>query len=399
MEDLKKKQDNTQPVYYEDDEIDLYELWLTLKKRKSVIIGLFIFAVFATAVISFVMTPIYRSTASVIPVSGSQSPLGNLAGLAAMAGISIGQSDESQKIMAVLKSRTIKENVIKRLNLINVILDEVPEDRDPMNVAIEVLDDMVSISDDKKTGVISISVDFKDPRIAKNIADAYVDELQRILNEKALTVAKLNRIFLEKQLEEEEEKLKRYQLELARFQKSTKLIEPQEQLKGTMELYGELIAQKINLQVQLRRLETALSSGNPKIEMIKEQLRAIDQQIKELEERSGGAIPSISEAPEKMTQYVDLLRKLKTSEAVYETLLKAYEQAKFQEAKENLYVQVIDNAFLPDKPVKPKKALMIAVSGVSSLFLGIFLAFFLEWLEGIKRRKKEEVEAMPQAAV
>lgn len=399
MEDLKKKQDNTQPVYYEDDEIDLYELWLTLKKRKSVIIGLFIFAVFATAVISFVMTPIYRSTASVIPVSGSQSPLGNLAGLAAMAGISIGQSDESQKIMAVLKSRTIKENVIKRLNLINVILDEVPEDRDPMNVAIEVLDDMVSISDDKKTGVISISVDFKDPQIAKNIADAYVDELQRILNEKALTVAKLNRIFLEKQLEEEEEKLKRYQLELARFQKSTKLIEPQEQLKGTMELYGELIAQKINLQVQLRRLETALSSGNPKIEMIKEQLRAIDQQIKELEERSGGAIPSISEAPEKMTQYVDLLRKLKTSEAVYETLLKAYEQAKFQEAKENLYVQVIDNAFLPDKPVKPKKALMIAVSGVSSLFLGIFLAFFLEWLEGIKRRKKEEVEAMPQAAV
>ncbi len=399
MEDLKKKQDNTQPVYYEDDEIDLYELWLTLKKRKSVIIGLFIFAVFATAVISFVMTPIYRSTASVIPVSGSQSPLGNLAGLAAMAGISIGQSDESQKIMAVLKSRTIKENVIKRLNLINVILDEVPEDRDPMNVAIEVLDDMVSISDDKKTGVISISVDFKDPRIAKNIADAYVDELQRILNEKALTVAKLNRIFLEKQLEEEEEKLKRYQLELARFQKSTKLIEPQEQLKGTMELYGELIAQKINLQVQLRRLETALSSGNPKIEMIKEQLRAIDQQIKELEERSGGAIPSISEAPEKMTQYVDLLRKLKTSEAVYETLLKAYEQAKFQEAKENLYVQVIDNAFLPDKPVKPKKVLMIAVSGVSSLFLGIFLAFFLEWLEGIKRRKKEEVEAMPQAAV
>ncbi len=399
MEDLKKKQDNTQTVYYEDDEIDLYELWLTLKKRKSVIIGLFIFAVFATAVISFVMTPIYRSTASVIPVSGSQSPLGNLAGLAAMAGISIGQSDESQKIMAVLKSRTIKENVIKRLNLINIILDEIPEDRDPMNVAIEALDDMVSISDDKKTGVISISVDFKDPQIAKKIADTYVDELQRILNEKALTVAKLNRIFLEKQLEEEEEKLKKYQLELAKFQKSTKLIEPQEQLKGTMELYGELIAQKINLQVQLRRLETALSSGNPKIEMIKEQLRAIDQQIKELEEKSGGAIPSISEAPEKMTQYIDLLRKLKTSEAVYETLLKAYEQAKFQEAKENLYVQVIDNAFLPDKPVKPKKALMIAVSGVSSLFLGIFLAFFLEWLEGIKRRKKEEVEAMPQAAV
>ncbi len=399
MENIKQKQDLQQPVYYEDDEIDLYELWLTLKKRKKIIVGLFIFSVVAAAVISFIMTPVYRSTASVIPVSGSQSPLSSLAGLAAMAGISIGQSDESQKVMAVLKSRTIKENVIKRLNLINVILDEIPEDRDPMNVAIEKLDDMVSISDDKKTGVISISVDFKDPQMAAKIADTYVDELQKILNEKALTVAKLNRIFLEKQLLEEEEKLKKYQLELAKFQRSTKLIDPKEQLKGTMELYAELIAQKINLQVQLRRFETALSVNNPKIEMLKEQLKAIDNQIKQLEEKSGGAIPSISEAPEKMTQYIDLLRKLKTSEAVYETLLKAYEQAKFQEAKENLYVQVIDNAFIPDKPVKPKKALMIAVSGISSLFLGVFIAFFLEWLEGIKRRKTENVAVQPEAAV
>ncbi len=389
----KEKQQELQPYqqYVEDDEIDLYELWLVLKKRKKLIIGLFLFAVIFTTIISFIMTPIYRSTASVIPVSSSQSPLGSLAGLAAMAGISLGESDESQKVMAVLNSRTIKENVIKRLNLIDVLLDEIPEDRNPLNVALEEFEDMISISQDKKTGVISISVDYKDPKLAAEIANTYVDELQKILNEKALTVAKINRIFLEKQLKEEEEKLKQYQYQLAQFQRKTKLIEPKEQLKGTMELYANLIAQKISLQVQLRQLESALSDNNPKISMIKEQLRAIDLQIKKLEEKSKGAFPSISDAPEKMTQYVDLLRKLKTSEAVYEALLKAYEQAKFEESKENLYVQVIDEAFIPDKPEKPKKKLMVAVAGVSSLFLGIFLAFFLEWLENIRKRR-ESVE-------
>ncbi len=378
-------------ICYEDDEIDLYELWLVIKKRKNVIIGLFIFSVVATAIISFIMTPIYRTTSSVLPVSSKQSPLGSLAGLAAMAGVSIGGDESSQKVMAVLNSRTIKENVIKDLNLVNKILDEIPEDRNPLLVAIEKMeDDIVSISDDKKTGVINISIDFKDPDLAKKINEQYLKELQDILAEKSLTVAKMNRIFLEKQLEEEERKLKKYQQEMAEFQKENKIIEPTKQLEGTMELYTSLIAQKIALEIQLKKLETALSPNNPKIDILRNQIKEIEEQIKRIEQKADGALPSISNVPEKIVKYTDLLRKLKASEAIYETLLKMYEQAKLEEAKENLYVEVIDYPVLPDKPVKPKKKLMVAVAGVSSIFLGIFLVFFLEWLENIRKRKELE---------
>ncbi len=378
-------------ICYEDDEIDLYELWLVIKKRKNVIIGLFIFSVVATAIISFIMTPIYRTTSSVLPVSSKQSPLGSLAGLAAMAGVSIGGDESSQKVMAVLNSRTIKENVIKDLNLVNKILDEIPEDRNPLLVAIEKMeDDIVSISDDKKTGVINISIDFKDPDLAKKINEQYLKELQDILAEKSLTVAKMNRIFLEKQLEEEERKLKTYQQEMAEFQKENKIIEPTKQLEGTMELYTSLIAQKIALEIQLKKLETALSPNNPKIDILRNQIKEIEEQIKRIEQKADGALPSISNVPEKIVKYTDLLRKLKASEAIYETLLKMYEQAKLEEAKENLYVEVIDYPVLPDKPVKPKKKLMVAVAGVSSIFLGIFLVFFLEWLENIRKRKELE---------
>ncbi len=391
---MEKQQNINQiPEIYEEDEIDLYELWQTIKKRKKIIIGLFLFATIATGIISFIMTPIYRSETSVIPVSSSASPLGELAGLAAMAGVSVGGGGDSAKIMAVLKSREIKEKVINRLSLIPVLLeDDIPEDRIPMNVALEVFEDMVSISEDKKTGVITVSVDYKDPQLAQKIANVYIDELQKIMNEKNLTVAKFNRVFLEKQLKEQEEKLKELQNKLAQFQKKTKIISPDNQLAGVMELYSNLISQKMALLVKLKSMESAFSSDNPQIKALKEQIKAIDKQIKSIEEKTNiGALPSLSQAPEKIVEYTNIMRDLKVAQAVYENLVKMYEQAKLQEAKENIYVEVIDPPSLPDKPVKPKKKLMVVVAGVSSLFLGIFLAFFLEWLENVKRRNQEEV--------
>ncbi len=377
--------------YYEEDEIDLYELWQTIKKRKKIIIGLFLFATIATGIISFIMTPIYRSETSVIPVSSKSSPLGSLAGLAAMAGISVGGGGDSAKIMAVLKSREIKERVINKLNLIPVLLENnIPKDRIPMNVALEVFKRLISISENKKTGVIKVSVDYKDPKLAQKIAQAYIKELQKIMNEKNLTVAKFNRVFLEKQLKEQEEKLKELQDKLAQFQKKTKIISPDNQLAGVMELYSNLISQKMALLVKLKSMESAFSSDNPQIKALKEQIKAIDKQIKNIEEKTNiGALPSLSQAPEKIVEYTNIMRDLKVAQAVYENLVKMYEQAKLQEAKENIYVEVIDPPSLPDKPVKPKKKLMVAVAGVSSLFLGIFLAFFLEWLENIKNRNKK----------
>ncbi len=386
-------------VVFEEDEIDLYELWQRLKKRGKLIVGIFLAGVILAVVVSLVMTPVYRSEALLLPVSNQPSLA--IAQLASeFLGVQGGGGDLSSKIMAILKSRTIKERVVKRLNLVDVLLEEKPENRDPVNVVVGILEGIVKVTTDRKTGAITLQVDYKDPELAARIAQAYIEELKKILEEKALTVAKANRIFLEKQLAETEKELKEKLKLLASFQKREKVIVPQEQVKGSIELYSELVSRKIALQVKLRELESVLSPSSPQVLALKEQIKAIDKQLNEIENSAGNsAIPSLGSAPEKITEYTGIFIKVKGLQAKYETLLKMYEQAKLEEQKNRIYVEVIDPPSVPDIPVKPKKKLIVAVAGVSSLFFGIFLALFLEWLEEARRRHSEEnIELIKEAS-
>lgn len=388
-------QDNrNNQVLIDEDEIDLYELWQTIWKRRRFI------AIFCTAVVtisivaSLLMTKIYRSEATLIPISSSSSGLSAYAGLAAMAGMSLPSSgDDSTKIQAVLKSRTLKEAVISELDLINILNEgkEIPEDRDPLQYTLGIFDKGIyNVGEDKKTSLITITIDYKDPKLAQKIGYSVISNLQEILNSKALTVAKFNRIFLEEQVADQQKKLDTIQQQLAKYQKSTKIISPDVQLKGLMDLYSSLVSKKIETQVKLKSMEANFDSSNPQVKFLRDQLDAVKAQIKELEEKTNVlALPSIDELPESMVEYGQILQQLTIVKAVYENIVKAYEQAKIEEAKGNLYVQVIDEPNLPDIKFKPKRKLIVVVAAVTSLILAVFIVFFLEFIQNIKSRRVE----------
>lgn len=388
-------QDNrNNQVLIDEDEIDLYELWQTIWKRRRFI------AIFCTAVVtisivaSLLMTKIYRSEATLIPISSSSSGLSAYAGLAAMAGMSLPSSgDDSTKIQAVLKSRTLKEAVISELDLINILNEgkEIPEDRDPLQYTLGIFDKGIyNVGEDKKTSLITITIDYKDPELAQKIGYSVISNLQEILNSKALTVAKFNRIFLEEQVADQQKKLDTIQQQLAKYQKSTKIISPDVQLKGLMDLYSSLVSKKIETQVKLKSMEANFDSSNPQVKFLRDQLDAVKAQIKELEEKTNVlALPSIDELPESMVEYGQILQQLTIVKAVYENIVKAYEQAKIEEAKGNLYVQVIDEPNLPDIKFKPKRKLIVVVAAVTSLILAVFIVFFLEFIQNVKSRRVE----------
>jgi succinoglycan biosynthesis transport protein ExoP len=76
---------------------------------------------------------------------------------------------------------------------------------------------------------------------------------------------------------------------------------------------------------------------------------------------------------------------VKVQETVYTLLTQQLEQSKIAEARDMPVVRGLDTAVPADRKVKPKIKLNMAIAGITSLFLGIFLAFFLEYLAGLKR--------------
>jgi uncharacterized protein involved in exopolysaccharide biosynthesis len=374
-----------------EDEIDLFELFQIIWNNRFFIAKIVLGITILTAIISFILPKTYTSESVIVPVTKSSSGSGLLA-IAAMAGLPVGGDQATANVVAVLNSNTLRERVIKDLNLLDEILkDKKNEFKRPYQEAGIRLKDSIKINEDKKNGTIKIEIDWKDPDIAQKINESIIKNLRQILNEKSFTVAKMNRIFYENELNKTLESLKLAMNKLNEYQKTKKVIMPEQQLQSQLALYGSLISEKIELEGKLRNLSNIYNPEAPQIKAIQTRLAYINQKISEIEGEINTKSPiSTEKTLEALPDYMQLYLQVQQLKGKYEVLAKLLEQSRLDELKENLYVEVIDNPTYPEKPSKPKKKLMVAVVFVSSSFLAIFIVFIREY---IRNRRMENQSA------
>jgi uncharacterized protein involved in exopolysaccharide biosynthesis len=365
----------------QEDEIDLFELFQIIWNNRFFIAKIVFGITILTAIISFILPKTYTSESVIVPVTKSSSSSG-LSAIAAMAGLPVGGDQATANVVAVLNSNTLRERVVKDLNLLDEILkDKKNEFKRPYQEAGIRLKDSIKINEDKKNGTIKIEVDWKDPDKAQKINESIIKNLRQILNEKSFTVAKMNRIFYENELNKTLESLKLAMNKLNEYQKTKKVIMPEQQLQSQLALYGSLISEKIELEGKLRNLSNIYNPEAPQIKEIQTRLAYINQKISEIEGEINTKSPiSTEKTLEALPDYMQLYLQVQQLKGKYEVLAKLLEQSRLDELKENLYVEVIDNPTYPEKPSKPKKKLMVAVAFVSSLFLAIFIVFIREYV-------------------
>jgi len=378
-----------------EDEINLLDYWRVIIKRWRIIALIFWASVIAAAIVSLLMTPIYQAKATIMPIESSggrlSSALRSLGSVPFVGGMLPSVDGASaNKLEAVLKSRTMAEDVIQALGLIKILF-EGPQDEPPtLQNAVRSLTGITKITDDKK-GLINIAVEYKDPRIAADIANQFTVALKRFLNENALSMAKRNRIFIKNQLKKVKKELHNAEEAMKNFQTDKKIIAMDAQTEASITALASLKAQVTAKEVQLGVMRQYATLSNPDVLRLKDELRELKKQLTMSESKGSNpeadAFPSLSEAPELGLQYIRFKRDAVTHQKVYELLTQQYEIAKIDETKEDITFQVIDSAIPPDKRIKPKRMLNVMLAGVVSLFAGIFLVFFLEYLANVKERE------------
>lgn len=386
----------------EDDEIDLLDLIAVLWRRRLLIAAVTAVAAVGTIAYSLTLKNYFSAKATVLPVSSdSSSSFAQYAGLAQMAGISLPGSKEgspTQKIGAILKSRVFAERIIEDKNLVSVLVENPEKVKPPVTAAGKALEsfqkEVFSVSNDEKSGLLSISVELRDPVLASDTANYAVALLGRILNEKALTVSKKNRLMMESQIAEQEAKVKDLQNRLTSYQQSSGILTPQGQIEQSMTLYATLVSQKIGLEIELSRMESALSANNPKINAIEKQLAAVEDQLKKIETMSAaGGAPSLRDTPEALVKFQNIMTDLEIATKIYGSLLAALENQKLQENEDQLFVEVIDPAVPPEIKSKPRRSMICVVGTMAGFFLGILAAFMLDAWKNIIPQLKEKLSA------
>jgi uncharacterized protein involved in exopolysaccharide biosynthesis len=388
---------------WQDDEVTLLDYWRVVKKRGRMILGLFFVSVAATGVYTYFFMPkIYESTASILAPRESGATNTNLA--AALAASGAGQTlgnllpgggTSRDSFVAILKSRTMAQDLVDRFKL----KDHYQTDSEEL--AVKKLQGATNVSVSKE-GVISVKFEDTDPKLAAEVANNYTTTLDRMFAKLGTTQAGRQRAFIAERLEKTEKALHQAEDALKRFQENNKAVVIQEQSKRAVEAAALVKGQIAAAEVQLEVMRGFATETNPQVVQQKRQIEEMKRQLAQMQYSQGLDLPPDSpnpgqprrefyvpftKVPEVERDLVRLLRDVKVQETVFTLLTQQFEQAKIAEARDTPMVQVLDRAVPAERKSKPSTTANAAVAGILSLLVGTVLAFFLEYLEGLRKKK------------
>src|SRR3972149_7475900 len=355
----------------DDDEINLLDYWRVLVKRKlliGIIVGV---ALVGSIIYSLTLPPIYASTASIFPpqqegsMSGIASQLSG--GLGALAGGFLGGRAPVDQWLAIIKSQVIKDASINCFDLMKVLK--------------------------AKEGIISITVEDKDPQRAATLANAIVDELDRFNKGIVTTSGRRMRVFVEERLKGAKDELRNSEEAIKGFQEKNRALKLDDQSRAVIEAMGTVKGQLMAKEVELQTLLSYATPNNPQAEILSTQVKELNERLRELEEgktNPGNPSPKdifipTAKIPNLSLQYVRLLRDAKVQQTLYELLTQQYEMARIQEAKDTPTVQGLDEATVPEQREKPQRRQIVMLSSVTAIFFGVFIAFFMEYIENTRK--------------
>lgn len=363
-------------------------------------------------IISLLVPKVFVSRARIMPPEMSQSnsavlsllagrALGNdsLGGLAAAL---MGGRSSGALFVDLLASDSVTDPMIDRFELQHVYHKRYKVD------AAKALARRTTIAQDKKSGVITVSVRDRDPQRARDLAQAYLDGLNSLLIRTSTSPAHQERAFIERRLSEVRHDLSSAQEAMSEFSATHTTIDLKEQTIATVESQTKIEGQLIAAQSELQSVQQIYGDKNIRVRTSEARIATLK---KELAQLGGSSAPlpasdttpdlnssylPLRQVPRLAIPYANLYRELHIQETVYDLLSQQFEVARIQEAKDIPIVNVIDAPRVPEKKSFPPRALLTI--GLTAILLSggcLYLLVRHHWAlidpADPKRRLGEEV--------
>lgn len=351
------------PVEVEhDDEIDLLDLLQTVVENlRLLVLGPLVVGLAALG-ISFAIPPTFTASTVFMPPQQQQGSaammLQSLGALSGLAGAAAGIKNPNDQYISLMKSDAVANVLIDRFKLMDLYKAKTMTD------ARLALDAVTKISAGKD-GLITLSVDDTDPKLAAELANAYVVELRALLARLAVTEAQQRRVFFENQLTQAKDNLTKAETALrgSGVNLSALKSNPTAAIGGVAQLQAQIAAQ----EVKLASMRGYLTESSPDFKQALSELAALRAQFAKLER------PAQSDGAD--ADYVARYRDYKYYETLYDLFAKQYELARVDEAREGAVIQIVDAAVPPESKAKPKKALIAAIATLASGFALLLFVF------------------------
>ena len=341
------------------------------------------------AAIAFMLPNQYESSARILPpeqATGSAAMLAALAGkgsamngVASLANGLLGGHGNGELFISLLRSGTVGGHLIDRFQLQHVYGNRYIEDTGKR------LAHKTTITDDPKSGVITIVVEDTDRGRARDMAQAYVDELNALVVRVNSSSARREREFIEQRLQTVGRDLQQAQVEMSEFSTKNAAIDIKEQTRAMVDSGARLQGQLIASESELDSLQQIYGDQNVRVRSAEARVSTLRR---ELERESDGnslqpsnqtgeetqPYPALRQLPALAVPWENLYRRVRIQETVYEMLSAQYETARIEEAKSVPTVSVIDAPGWPERKSSPHRLILILASALlafvaTSLFL------------------------------
>jgi uncharacterized protein involved in exopolysaccharide biosynthesis len=305
---------------------------------------------------------------------GGLGGLGALGGLGGAAGDFLGVKSSGALFVGIVNSQTVQDRLIRKFDLQRVYWDSKIED------ARKDLAGHTDVSEDRKSGIITIEVTDHDRNRSAAMARAYVDELDRLVAQVSTSSARRERIFLEERLKTVKVDLDTAARNFSSFASRNTAIDIPAQGKAMVEAAAALQGRLIAAQAELSGLQQIYTGNNVRVRTAEARVNELQRKLNELgggdslgnNTKEGSTLyPSIRKLPILGVRYADLVLQTKIQETVFELLTQQYEMAKVQEAKEIPSVKVLDAAVVPTKKSFPPRMVITMLGTILGLAAAI----------------------------